>query len=574
MTKGNLKFLSKEKNSEYFNYFFIGVTIIVFNLIAVFGPKGLLNDDPGMYHSVIAGEFPWQLFRFNLISPFTEWLGWNIMAYSPQLARGLYVLFLLIPLSCCFYYLCRSIFGFSRVTAFTAAVLPNILPMQWQIPAGINVCYVVWGLLFSVISLIIGFHYLEKDTSKNWIRLASAILCYLIATQIMEQALFLFPPLVLAFWGYKKFDRKNFILILSFSIVVVSKFLHIVMFPRKASQIMPFDIILKRIGLYFQWTLPVPGIPPVYAVIIFLGIVSTGFLLYIAQPINELKPYRIFSHFPAKIHHSLLYGFFVCWVVSTMFPLILLSLIYKIRYTYISIFGAQAILVFSIYVILKKLFPRKSKICIFVFIGIIVLSGVNRIIFLKKHFDVENKRTSIIIRDLNKIPLPLNAQVVIVNLKRFYGGWHRASGYFQFSLKRNDVTGLAGRINSSEYYNFDNHFDPEIRGWPERYQMTGLSIGKPVFLFYFDEKNRKLKQYEYALQWRGEKKGAPWTIFQVHKTTGQIFPFVSGVGMKQYVTAIRQLRKRGIQQSEILWGGPPTSDEQKRLKGEKTEKKE
>ncbi|HLP44393.1 MAG TPA: hypothetical protein VK469_00495 [Candidatus Kapabacteria bacterium] len=558
----------KAKYYEYHIYFLIGVLVALFNLIAVFGPKFLLHDDPGLYRLIINGEFhgfaSW-MSRYDLICPFLEWIVCDIMAYSPPLARGLHVMFLMIPLSCCFYYLYHFKFGFPRKTAITAAVLPTILPMQWQIPAGINMSYLLWGLLFSIFSLIIGFHYLEKNTPKNWFRLASAILCYLIATQIMELALFFLPPLVLAFWGYGKITKKHFFLILAVTLVGISKFVHMVMLPRKESQMMPIDIILKRIGLYFQWALPVPDILPAIAVIIFLGIISIGFILYFNHPIYELKPYCVFSRFPSKIKNSLLYGFFIIWAISNIFPIILLSIPFPPRYSYISMFGAQAIFVFSIYVILKKIFPGKRKIYTLFFIGIILLSGVFRIIFLKNTFAPENQIKSIIMKDLNRIPLPLNSQVVIVNLKGFYGGWPRSSGYFQFTLKRNDIIGLAGPVNSSEYYNFDNHFDPMVRGWYPRHQMTGLSLERPLFLFYFDEENRKLDQLEYVLQWRGAKRDAPWTIFKVDKIMGEIFPLAVGIGMEEYVSVLQKLKERGISQKEILWGGPPTKAEQRRL---------
>lgn len=555
----------KEKYAERWTYLFIGFTVTLFNLIAVFGSKVLLHDEPGLYRLVVNDQFPAWMFQFNLISPYTEWAAWHVLFYSPPLARGLYVLFLVIPIACCFYYVFRSRFGFTRETAFAAAVLPTILPMQWQIPAGINMSYVMWGLLFSVISLIFGFHYLEKSTPKNWIRAASAILCYLIASQLMEQALFILPPLVLAFWGYRKFSKKHLFLILAFTLVGISKFLMMAIHPRKAMQIMSLDVMLDRIGIFFQWALPIPGIPPLYASIFFLGIVFVGFYLYLKFPGEPSESYSIFSHFSSRVHHVMVYGYFLCWAVSNIFPIILLSIPYQPRYSYISMFGSHALFAFSIYTILKRFFPDKRRLGIVVFTGIILISGVSRTIHLNNIYAVGNSISAIISGDLNKIQLPLHSQIVIVNAKGFYGGWPRSSGYLQYTLKRNDLTGLIGRANQNGYYNFDNHFDPSLRKWARRYQMTGLVLEKPLFLFYFDEINGKLIQLEYALQWRGEKKDAPWTILKVDKTTGKILPLASGVGMEEYLSTLEKLNVSGIRQSDILWGGPPTKVEQERL---------
>ena len=557
------KSLLNEKHSDRVTYLLIAVTLILFNLIAIFGSKVLLHDEPGFYSMVINHQFPSTWTQYNLIGPYTEWLAWNILAYSPPLARSVYVLFLLVPLSCCFYYLCRAIFQFPRLTAFAAATLPQILPMQWQIPAGINMSYVVWGLLFTMLSLILGFLYLEKDTPKNWVPFLAATLCFFIATQIMELALFILPPILLAFWGYRKFQRKHVYLILVFTLVGLAKYIQMTMYPRKIMRIMPFDVIFQRIGLYFTWALPVPALPPLFATLIYFSIVFIAFLLYFKHPPQQSGP--LFCRFSMKGRHLFVYGFFLSWMITTILPIIILSIPYPPRYAYISMFGAQALFVYAIYLILKKVFPLKRQLKIAIFIIIILLAGVSRTIYLKNYYAIENRIAAIMVRDLNEIQLPWHAQIVIVNLEGFYGGWPRSSGYFQFLLKRNDLSGLIGKVNSNEYYNFDNHFDPLFRKWSSRYNMTGLSLDQPLFLFYFDKKNKKLKPMEYALQWRGEKKDAPWTILRVDKVDGQLYAFAWGVGMDEYLSTIRQLQKKGISQSDILWGGPPTPEQQKRL---------
>ncbi len=65
-------------------------------------------------------------------------------------------------------------------------------------------------------------------------------------------------------------------------------------------------------------------------------------------------------------------------------------------------------------------------------------------------------------------------------------------------------------------------------------------------------------EVQYALQWKGTTKDAPWTILKTDKKTGEISPFISGIGMQEYLLTLKRLRERGIPQSEILWGGPPT----------------
>jgi hypothetical protein len=537
---------------------YIGITLIVvfFNLIGIFGCDVLLHDDPGWYMDVLEGRFPKGLIRYSTLIAYKEWMAWNIMTYSPQLARGLYVLLLLAPISCCFYYLLHYKFGFSRLSALTASILPNILPYQWQIPAGINMSYTLWGLLFAVFSLIMGFHYLEKTTPRNWMRLLGAVLLYYIATQMTEQGVFLLPPLVVAFFGCTRWSKKHAWLISLFFITAAVKFIHIVTSPRRPIYIASIDEMLKRFGIYIKLSLPFPDIEPVFAVIFCLTIIGIGYILYIKRP-------GLYSQ--ARIHNWYLYPFFICWYVSAIFIFLIVPIGYTPRYTHTASFGLNALLIFSLYVIFKKGFLKKYKFHIFVFIGIIIYSGTFRYLHLKKVYAPLNNTQKIIIRELNKRALPLNSQVVIVGVKEVWGGWKRASGYLKYALKRNDITGLIGSINSSEFYNFDNHFDPRIRKFKKRFEMTGLSIDKPVFLFLLLEKQQQLEQFEYALQWKGRTKNAPWTILKVDKKMGKILPFRSGIGMKEYLLTLEKLIKQGISQSDILWGGPPTKEQLERL---------
>ena len=161
--------------------------------------------------------------------------------------------------------------------------------------------------------------------------------------------------------------------------------------------------------------------------------------------------------------------------------------------------------------------------------------------------------------------LPLNSQVVVAGAEGIPGCWHRTSGYLKFALKRNDIDGLIGQIDTIGYYNFDRHFDPGDRGMARRYLMTGLSPDRPIFLFLLQKKNRRLAQFEYALEWKGKTKNSPWTIIHVDKKTGIPSSLISGTGMEEYLSTIKELEERGISQTEIMWGGPPNKEESARL---------
>ena len=276
--------LLEGKRQTYLIFAAVTLTVIVFNLVAIFGLDSLLHDDPGHYKNVMEGNFYWGWVKHFVLWPFMEWAAWNIMAYSPYLARGLYVLLFMVPLSWCFYYLFRSKLGFPRIVAFTAAVIPNILPHQWQIPAGINISRTLYGFLFTVIALVVGLHYLEKSTSKNWLRLVGSSLSYLVSSQMMEQALFLFPPLALAFFGFTGSKKKKVRILSSFFIIAVARYVQMIVFTRKARVFVPPGEMLKRMGLYFKWSLPSPNIETVYLAVFYVGIILLGFFLFVKHP--------------------------------------------------------------------------------------------------------------------------------------------------------------------------------------------------------------------------------------------------------------------------------------------------
>ncbi|MGD2091641.1 MAG: hypothetical protein PVH61_36040 [Candidatus Aminicenantes bacterium] len=559
-------------------FFVIALAVILFNLVAVWGLDILLHDDPMWYGVVLAGKFPKVLIKSSPLLAYKEWVAWHIMAYSPQLARGLYVLFLMVPLSCGFYYLLHHQLGFSRWDAVAAAILPNILPYQWQIPAGINMSYPLMGLLFALFALIAGLHYLEKTAPANWLWLVGAAVGYYLACHLMEQSLFLYPPLILAFIGYTQRSRKHFWLVSSFSIIAADKLMRMIVLQRKAAVSLPLEEIVNRIGLYFKWTLPFPEIHPLLPVIISSAIIIPGFILHLKHTSNTGRPIKSFDHTfsnvwsPArpptvgrKRHVLFLYAFFTCWSISSLVVFLAMVPYFIPRYTYIAAYGQVTLLILSLSAILGTEFFKKYKLHLIVPIGLVVFSGIYRYINLKEIYSTGNTSHAIIVKELNKIALPVNSQVVVAGAKGIPGCWLRTSGYLKFALKRNDIDGLVGQIDTIGYYNFDRHFDPRDRLLGRRYLMTGLSLDRPVFLFLLPEKSRRLVQFEYALEWKGKTKNSPWTIIHVDKKTGISSPLVSGTGMEEYLARIKELAERGISQEEIMWGGPPSKEEAARL---------
>ena len=428
----------QDKQSKYLPFAIIALIVILFNLISIFGLDALLHDDPKHYKDAIEGNIYYGFTKHFILWPFAEFIAWKLMAFSSHFARGLYVVLLMVPLSWCFYYLFHHKFGLPRLFAFTAAIIPNILPHQWQIPAGINMSRTLYPLLIAMLALIIGLHYLEKETPGNWMRLAASAFLYLVSAQMMEQALFLFPPLALAFLGYTKLKKKHFRLLSLFSIIAAARLMQTIIFTRKVRIWAPLEEILRRTGLYFKYSLPSPDIEPIYLTIFSIGIILAGFLLYFKQqPFNQAKLKESFSHMNPKVFGLYIYAFLLGWAASTIIPFITMGgVIFPPRYSYISAFGLAAVIIFSLFVILNPGFLKKYKLHYLVFTGIIIFSGVYRYVNLKEIFDGKNKSRWIIIKDLKKIALPRNTQVVIIDLPEMAHGRNRATGFMACIKKK------------------------------------------------------------------------------------------------------------------------------------------
>jgi hypothetical protein len=583
----------------YVPYVCITFTVLIFNLIGVFSPIGLLQDDLAGYYKFIEGESSWHGNGQFLLDPLRNWLQWHVIAYSVDLMRMILVLLLMVPISCCFYYIYHSKFLFPRLPAFVAAVLPNILPAQDEIPASVIRSYSVQGLLLCLLSLISGYWYLEESSAKRWAWLSLAAVCYFISSQLMEQTLFLFPPLALAFLGYTKLNRKHGWLVLSFFVIALVRYIQMIVFPRKEITNLPLAEIVRRTQLYVQWSFPAPDVNPFALLAVYIGVIAVGFVLYRKNSTTSLSRHENFSHLSHQLYVGYLYAFFLCWLSCTIFVFIFLSDSFATRYIYHSAFGLDAALIFSLPAIVnEKIWGAVARsVCTLLLVGLVIFSGVSRYRELEAEYSPISKTLSLIVNKLKEVSLPENSQIVICGIQRHRAipeGWLRTSGQLRYLIKRNDIAGLIvhGDCNRRDY-SFDDHFDPHVRfigtrrmllaSAPEhlsrlggvrrrrqsRYAMTGLAPDRPVFLFSVSTTGQVLEQLEYALQWRGETKEAAWTIFRANRTTGKLTPFLSGVGMEEYLLKIKELELAGISQSDILWGGPLTAHEQERLENPK-----
>ncbi len=529
--------------------------VFLFNQVAVWKPNYLLHDDPARYGAVNWGYFPYSWIKYNLILPFTEWISWHVMVISPYLERELYIILFLIPISIMLYRLYCHAFGFSRITAMTAALLPAILPMQTEIPSGINMSYVVWGFFFIVISMVTGVAYLESQNSNRIRWCCASWAAYLMATQIMEIAVFMSPPLVMLWLSKRKVGSGNLYLGLGFIGIGLIKLVQMIIFPRKSFQLNPLEIIIDRIAVFATWIMPLPNIFGYAALAVGIGIIMAACV--IRRQRSAVNPVSVlfFSGYSSWNQEQFRFIFFALWVISSILPAILLSYVFTLRYGFIAAYGAIPLLLLSIEIIIDRWLPRSSIIIPLFFSALILVSGISRFSYINHYHIEKNRAFNIISRDLRQKEFPGNSQIVITTIDPgFPIGWYRSSGQLQYMTKRKDITGLLVSKKMDDYTRFVDHFDPSLRGCEQRYAATGLTLNQPLFMFNYDSSLSRLIPLYYVLQWRSPTIDVPWTIFRCDSISGKIDSLVSGKGIKDYQVVLEKLKALGIDQRDILWG--------------------
>ena len=292
-------------NNNYFPYALIGLTIVLFNLIAVFGLNVLLLDDNARYLSVVQDEFPIHiLYRSFLGAVFFEWYAYKIMFYSPELIRFLYVIVYMIPVSWVVYRITNHHLGISKNVSITLSILPNIIPKQLFIPAFINGSYPVYGLLITLIAFLLGLQYLKNENKRSYVYLIiSVIVFYIAGLTFAEYIVFLFPPLVFFILFYGSNMKKKILLSLLYLPIVLLK-IYLTLFGFKAGANQPIQLslneILNRIYLYFEWAVPF-SIEKIFfpSLIILICIIGAGFihLFYKGSSIKRPQLFNNLSHY-------------------------------------------------------------------------------------------------------------------------------------------------------------------------------------------------------------------------------------------------------------------------------------
>jgi len=554
--------------AKVYPYGIIAGVVFLFNMIAIWGPKFLLEDDGLTYYYAVQNIFPYPLIKHgSILAAFTEWGAWNMMAaFSPQLVRLIYVLIYMIPVSWLFFRLLHRYQGIPVGLAITIAVLPAALPAQWQIPAFLNGSYVIPTLLLFLAALITGFRYLEAEPGHKNRWLLSSLLLYLAATQWGDNAVFLFPAMILAIILYRRFNRQTVVLVAGHSVVFLVKTLWIYFSPRPAAEILLLGQakIINRMRFYFLSMLPFPHNSPAkyvlpVAIIVFIVIIAGFVFLYLRKPLVGFSS-SVYGHLGCKSRVLFVYGFFFLWTTASIAAFIFFSRWQGERYSYIAAYGFNAIALISLHAILKQVLRERRKIILILLFGLVVFSGTARFFELKKIYRQFDSQQSIMRENLKDIRGVANAQVMIYVPKgwsNFWTHYEQNSGLLKYIMNKKDVSGLF--TDDESYYTLYS---------PKRYvtcisrKMRALDWKRP--LFFYACSYGGCKQFEYVVKWKFIKKELRWKIHKMGKYTGTKTFLAGGKGLDGYKVAVKNLRERNIITGTLLWGDPlatpPSSD--------------
>lgn len=510
-------------------FIILSIGIITFNYADVFLAKALYLDDYNRFTLGLENKIHQIIYLRNKARAYVIFPLFKLLSINIVWARLALVIFFYIPLSLTFYYIIRVYAKVPAVVALFSSLIPCILPGQLQIPYFVDGSYTVQGLLVFAWFLIVAYKFILKE-KFNWTLFIGSIGLFLFSIEMMDQSVFLLPFSIVSFIFISdlrlKFKRIIFLSFINL-LLVLKKITETLNHPSGpvAVPIQPsIELFLERFKDFFHTVLPFSY---TYNSQINESVVIGSLFLIIA----------LCGFYFSGRKERMLIVLSIIWIFSSAIVFLTVSRYYSARYTHISSFGVNFIIVLSFWVFFDKLkkIPKRHTILIILLSTITLFSGVNHYKNINVIIKPLNKVHMSIVEDLSKYDFPFYSQIVIVNGHRIPTGgwWTYSSGYMKFSTQRNDVSGLIGKEKG-----FYDPFGIEKRGFEYAFQMSGLDLDKPTFLFKQNcARKCVLTQKEYALQWSIDY----WYLYQFELDTGLLINSYKGVKYSNYLEFINTL---------------------------------
>jgi len=559
-------------NNKY-AYVIICLAIIAFNLRAIWGFDGLLEDDQMHYYLLSSGHYDWGIMKRVLFAPIFLYYIHQLFLISVLWSRLAVVLFFMLPCSSVLFYLFRNIFRIPFIISVSAAIFPFILPGQNNIPTYCTGSYFFPALLFGLLALTFGLNYFITQKART-VYLSASVICYFLAIECSELFALMIPVYLFAFFAYRKFIWKNIYPVIFFVLLSSYKIITTLINPwggknSAANHILP-ETIINRLKHSFYYMNP-------------FGLNKNSFWIYLLLIIfiiagiylNFKTPERLFTGEKDKVSHPFsscskmvwsIYAFAVLWTVCSMVPFIFLSQDFSSRYLFIASIGLNLILCLSFFPVFQMISVKKINGAAIIFTGLLIFAGINRDMALEKQFGPLNQKFQNTRSYIKKVQLPKNAQLILTSKNNYFeylgaGVFYKSSGSLRHMLGRSDISGQIMFEN--------NYYDPFLitgNAWMNR--NSELNISYPSFLFRTNAFAKDdYSRLEYVLQWKDKNSmNSDWTIYKLDKNSGKTSGFIKGTGWTEYNKSIDSLKNTGISRDMIMFGGIPSQQDSIRLK--------
>lgn len=500
------------------------ISVIFFNYYDIFVLKSLYMDD---HHRLLLGyenKIHTGIFQRNSLRAYVIWPLYKLLSIDIVYARFMQTLVFYIPLALAFYWLYRKYAGITRWPAFTASLLPAILPGQTMIPSFIDGSYTVQGLLVFLLAMFAAFRFLRHSKlSFLWLFLTGLI--YFASVEMMDQAIFMAPVLIV--FCFLLFSNPiNWKKLISVSGLIISlaimKAIYQSINPAAVSAV-PVDPsweqFISRLLILPTYTFPFSHnlggraftgklLWVVYGVILFAGVINGN-----------------------KKQRRLIYcGLF--WAFFAIITFLSISRGFAPRLSHIGAWGLVFSLVISIVAILDRL--QKSRWSVpLVLCSLILYAGYTRLEAMKIFAAPRNEVMMAAEQLYANKSWPEDAQIMLINVPPWISGgwWVYSKGFLKLLTGRNDLTGVVGW----EKYFYDP-FTPKNRGFNSAAKMAGIDPDKPVFIYRLIRKPPyHFIDVPYVLKW---KEGS-WNLSKLNKQNGSFDQVLSGISKEDFIYKIQ-----------------------------------
>jgi len=526
-------------NHEYvFSFIVILLVVTIFNLHNVFGPQILLSDDNARYFLFVNDVFTIPNHRSitDLLWLHVRFIASIFSTYSVEYARLYVLLIYMIPLSCLLYVFNRKILELSQWVALASAVVINIIPRQYQVPAFLEGSYTVTGMLAFVITLIVTEQYLNSSRYKVIPIIAISIGWLLTCDLMNEMGVLLFPAYIYLIYSSDAQLIKKLYLYLITSLITVYRiyiYFHLAGTLSNKPADHSLHVIANRIVKSIDWWLPVStGTTTKFIFVVLMAILV--FYIYIKSKKSMREEKSIVRA----------YIFYGIWFLSCSFPFWFLSQYFSPRYFYISYIALTTITFITVYQALILPTRYRQQIATISIIIIFSLYGAQRYLMNADMFNTWNKLNSEIYSLLSNEIVNKDTQISLVNINTRTGGYYIwSSGYLQYLLKMPGVRGIIG-----DEYNFYDPFNLEHCGY--RFTMSCLDTSKELIAYKKDMTHHVVRM-NYFLQWKDKgKRDSDWSIYKTNNKN-RLSLVATGSGIDNYRNTLSELN---LSPDQVLWG--------------------